>query len=301
MEKKCIICNSSNFKKIINWTPPYKIYWCKNCDLIFSHPLPTERKLTEFYDGFLFGKNRLSNSKIWLALIEQELQRIFDIESNRDKGKTFLDFGGGIGFQTVAAKNLGLNAFYYELDKEAKKFFKKKFNFENSIIDNRKELKKRRYHYILADNVIEHVSDPISFINSLYSLLHRNGILIIKTPNSRNIELIFYSNLIFPLLKKAKTFNTFIDTIKSFIFRFWSCDPPIHLYAFSKKSLIKILFKLKITKYNFSYYHIPFFQYLDTFKNIYFIFNLFLKIFQFLLLKLKLLSPGGITLRIEKN
>jgi len=305
MEKKCIICNSSNIKKIINWTPPYKIYWCKNCNLIFTYPLPTEKDLNEFYNGYLFAKDRAEKIKRWMPLLKMELSRILNIDHNEDKGKSFLDFGGGLGLHTLAAKNLGLNAFYYELDKSAIKFVKKNFNFGDNIIDNKKRLKKKKFHFILADNVIEHDRNPISFIKFLYSLLHKDGILIIKTPNSRNSELLFYPFLIFTLLKKAKQFNTFFKTIKSFFFRFWPCNPPEHLYAFSKKNLIIILLRLKITKYEFFYHYTPFFKFLYSsrgkLRKLYFIFDLFIKKFKFVLLKLKFLYPRGITLRIKKD
>lgn len=298
---------------------------CNNCRLIFSAPLPTNNELEEFYQGFMFKKPgnweilRLTRKR------KKELRKLFNLPDNAKSlsNKKFLDFGGGTGIVYNAICELGFDAYYQDLDKEAIAFTVENFGItsEKTIHDIDKcEIK---FDYIFSDNVIEHVKNPYDYLKDLLNKLEEGGTIVVKTPHASNTELIF--NPIITLkgyFLNALKYNSFQRALQAYFTRFWHCDPPRHLYSFSKNSLSHLMSKLETEKVGFEilYYKTPLFvntitqqfftkdKRLKGFKSflIRLVFlpvipvEILLQITKHLLLQIGVLSPGGIILRINK-
>ena len=316
----CPICYDK--KKLLDWEKGTSIFQCNNCKLIYSNPLPTNKELVDFYQGFLWAKP--IKNKIRKEIINKkiELTKLFNLDIvDRVEGSnhpTFLDYGGGVGISTKAMQELGFDSYYSDIDKKSIAYIKETLSIDEQHILNPSRLSEKMFDAILADNVIEHELNPAELISKLYNSLNKNGILIFKTPQARNVETLF-----FPAISIGVYFIRFLknNSIKNSLIgyknRYWHCDPPRHLYSFSKESMVQLLNRLHIENYNINNYSSPSFQYSIT-KYIFskpknskgvfikiIIFPLIpletiLGLVHFILIKLNMISSIGITIKINK-
>jgi SAM-dependent methyltransferase len=207
--KQCPICNFVECRKLIDWKD-FEILKCKQCQLIYCSPIPTDDYLENFYQGFLFKPplpveiRKKVNQKV------KELRKQFQLwDSDVYRSSSFFDYGGGVGIAYGAAVNLGLNAYYYDLDKAAIDFAQRIFGLKNKHIIKNLHGNTQKFDYILADNVIEHVRDPAEFVYQLASRLMKGGKLIIKTPHGANSET--YLNPLIPGFSRIEIYGGRMD------------------------------------------------------------------------------------------
>ncbi len=318
---KCPICKSKKIYKVINWKE-YVINNCSNCRLIFSSPQPEDDVLSEFYQGFLYnmlGKNEINGQ---VKKKKKELMMMFDFK-HEIQDQNFLDFGGGTGSAYKAACELGLNVYYHDLDEEAEKYVKTLYGLKDGFVVKSLNETNVRFNYIFSDNVMEHVKDPVGYVVEMKNVLCDGGEILIKTPHGGNTE--FFFNPLITVkgyFNRALKYNSLQDSIKSYLFRFWHCDPPRHLFSFSKTNLKLVALNAGFdeSEIEISYYRVPLFKYSlaeifinfrerHSFKSMIFRIlllpilpiELFSKVIQFVLLKMNVLSPGGIILRLRKT
>lgn len=321
----CPICESEKTQDLLRWKK-YTIHKCRSCQLIFSTPLPTDEELADFYQGFMFKKPEEYEIANQIVNRKKELRKLFSLTGDADalNNKKFLDYGGGTGVAFKAAKELGLDTYYHDLDQKAKKFVKDKFRLtEEKTIDELSNCSVK-FDYIFSDNVIEHVKDPIAFTKELQDQLNDGGVLVIKTPHASNTDSIFNPliNLQVYFLGALK-YNSLIKSIKAHLKGFWHCDPPRHLYSFSHNCLVQLVSKMEAQDIDFeiSYYDFDWFantitkQFFTKDKKLKGIasivmrivvlpiipIEIFLQVTRKVLLNMKVLSPGGIILTIRKG
>jgi len=317
---KCVACDSEitiNIAKING----FEVFKCKDCGLIYTHPLPEDEVLNRFYQGFLFEKPERSQIQNAIPKKQKELSELFGIKISELAGKSFLDFGGGTGLSWIAAKEAGMNAYYYDIDEQAKQFVITEFGLDNSQIIENIQNCEMKFDFILSDNVIEHVKNPLEFIDTLYGLLSPGGVLIIKTPRASNTESLFvYAIWGMVYLKKAIYGNGILKALKAtFVHRYWHCEPPRHLYGFTDSSFRSLVTKttaseaeMRITSYllnpvknSFAWVlsHIPN-KFLMCLAMLFFlpviIAEIPVIIVRYILISLKLISLAGMTVKIVK-
>ena len=237
--------------------------------------------------------------------------------------KNFLDYGGGTGSAYKAACELNLKVYYHDLDEKAKSFVKEQHNLTDEFIIDNINNSSIRFDYIFSDNVIEHLKNPIDYINEMRKVLTNSGEIVIKTPNAMNTESFFIPLITLRVyFLKALKYNSLLDAMKSYFMRFWHCDPPRHLFSFSKTNLRLMALKAGFNEneIEISYYNMPFLE--NSLTKIFFNFQKYssakyylLRIFmlpiipfefitrvlQTVLLNLKILTPGGIILKLRKT
>lgn len=321
----CPICESSKIKELIKWKK-YTIQKCNYCKLIFSTPLPSDNELEKFYQGFLFKKPEDYEIQKQIKKRKKELKKLFKLSEQLESlsSKKFLDYGGGTGVVYKTSSDLGIDSYYLDLDEEAKKFSVEKFGLVKEKVIEEITKCNIKFDYIFSDNVIEHVKKPHEFTQNLIKQLNPGGRIIIKTPHASNTELIFNPFItVKGYFLNALKYNSLIKSIQAYLLRFWCCDPPRHLYSFSKDSFDQIMIKNEMDGINYEvlYYDIPWFentitkQFFSRDKRLKgftsFIIRLIifpivpletiLQIIRKLLLKLRIISPGGIILAINKS
>ncbi|MCL7945698.1 methyltransferase domain-containing protein [Marinobacter sp. ATCH36] len=144
--------------------------------IIEAFSLPPER----------VGKEIQSDTQKELTGKELNLLRNeFPDFGNWIRGKTIVDFGCGLGFQTAALANMGaekvlgldLNVEYIEY---AKRYALEcteditKVVFSSSLKDQT-----RNYDAVISQNAMEHYTDPSEVLESMKSLIHDDGQLMI--------------------------------------------------------------------------------------------------------------------------
>jgi len=288
--------------------------------LRFALPLPTEKELAEFYQGFLFKKPRAKDIERLARTRKEHLRRLFGLGDGGARGRRFLDYGGGTGIDLNAAQRLGWEVWYYDIDQQAVDFVKETFGVAAERILGSLESTDVTFDDILVDNVVEHVPDPVELIARLASRLRPGGRVVFKTPNAGSTDACFFPRIsVERYLRNAFRFNPPLPAILSYFRRSWYCDPPRHIWSFSPQSMLSIMTTLGIEPghYDIGFYHIPLFEYSLTrlfgsrIKGARSIvlrvlalplvaIELVAKLMQMFLRRAGLLSPGGLILTIRK-
>ncbi|WP_271782089.1 class I SAM-dependent methyltransferase [Aquimarina algiphila] len=251
----CQLCGSSSELKHDAFTgyqegTTFQIYYCDNCMTSFSMPRIDASKMYEViykngntvpgydrYWEYLENIKKQTKPLQYLADAEDTFWGIQDalrqIVKNEDKEtKKILEIGSGLGYLTYSLRKENYNSYGLDISQEAVdqanqnlgEFYICKDLFEYA------ETNTESFDIVIFTEVIEHVEEPISFIEAIVKLLKPNGSIILTTPN--------------------KSFTP-LDVV-------WSTDlPPIHHWWFSEESIKYIAKKFNlITKFiDFSSYH----------------------------------------------
>ena len=239
----CVACGSDAGPPLLEWTPPHRIHLCRTCGLVFARPLPTDEALDRFYQGFAYRRPRVEQVAEQVEARKREFQRAGFADRARTAGCRLLDFGGGTGVATLAARELGFDAFLQEVDEQAIRFVVDELGLPADRVLRVLDAEAGAFDIIFCDNVIEHVKDPEALLRLLLRHLRPGGELHVKTPHARNTDALFFPavNLRGYLLQSRKKGNRPARCAAAWLRRFWHCEPPRHLYSFSADSLRRLL------------------------------------------------------------
>lgn len=110
------------------------------------------------------------------------LDRYLDIKTG--KGKTLLELGSSLGYFSRVFKDRGFSV----TGSDISNFIVTKANTTQKdinflTIDIEKDVKlEKKYDYIVAFEVLEHLKNPFKALKNIKKLLNKNGILIFSTP-----------------------------------------------------------------------------------------------------------------------
>jgi 2-polyprenyl-3-methyl-5-hydroxy-6-metoxy-1,4-benzoquinol methylase len=213
--KPCYICGATsrhNRKGTVRDDPSLDILECDGCGLVFLSSFA--HISDQHYEASGMHGAMVPDIEKWLSETAEDDNRRFDFMADRMAGKTVLDFGcGNAGFieraKSVAAEVAGI-----ELERALQSSFEERCL---KIYDSLESCQRdgRKWDYITAFHVIEHLPDPRKILKKLAGLLAANGELIIEVPNSNDALLTMYEN---------EAFQNFT---------YWSQ----HLFLFNEKTL----------------------------------------------------------------
>lgn len=130
-----------------------------------------------------------------------------------------LEVGSGYGYLSAALARRGYDVTGIDISASAVGAANARFSaqsgarFEHADLEQFSARESRRFHAVIACEVIEHIPDPIAFVRAALALLEPTGQLIVTTPNRS----LFESGVI------------------------WETDPPpVHFWWYSEKSISAI-------------------------------------------------------------
>jgi 2-polyprenyl-3-methyl-5-hydroxy-6-metoxy-1,4-benzoquinol methylase len=233
---------------------------CRECGVLWLNPCPVPEDITKCYPERYFtheavepltlgrsGKARRLRSAVlhrqfgyhhldvaehWLALLGRILMLtpwlrrkltmgldVFLIPYQPD-GR-LLDIGCGNGVYLALMKQLGWEVMGIEMDAKAAAIAQSHFGFFVHVgTVNDAPFDERSFDVVTMSHVLEHVRDPIKFLQTAARFLKPGGRIIIVTPNAQSLG--------------------------SLLFRkdWYALDPPRHLVLFTPKSVKKCLAKV---------------------------------------------------------
>jgi len=225
----------------------FRIYHCNDCNTSFALPKEDATKIYNFiyshgevvpgYNRYLRYFNTIKQQDHPLEYLAQSEPAYWGLkESLNGIGHKYIDprileIGSGLGYLTYALKEENYNITGLEISREAVDNARDNFgefylcqDLFDYIITH-----EGSYDIIIMTEVIEHVHDPIAFLDTALKLLKKNGHIILTTPD-RSL---------------AST-----DIV-------WSTDPPpIHYWWFSEDSM-----KYFAKKYGLDLEFIDFYKY----------------------------------------
>ncbi len=211
IRKGCLLCAGQE-AVLLGYKNNFELVQCNGCALKQVAKLPTAEELEDVYGEWSFNEKykKYAKRKVYRWLFKLLKLRFLA------KGREFLDVGCNVGFACEGARKLGFNATGVELSHGAIKIAKELFpkcEFHSETIQNFAK-QKRKFDVVLSSEVIEHLIDVKTFMDSLSSVTNSGGFLYITTPDGAR-----YTNE--------------IDFIH------WNeVCPPQHLAWFSKEHLI---------------------------------------------------------------
>lgn len=215
----------------------FDIWKCTNCGTGQTFPMPTPDELSAFYDGFMFeaNPNMYGCVKSSFSMFLQYLNVV--------RGDSrMLDIGGGGGFHAKAFEDLGYGeASYIDLDSKACSFAQE--NGVSNVVCGNAEASENiegEYDLVFARHLIEHLIDPVSFIESVSRYLATGGQLVLLCPNGKSRE--YLSVVLYTLRRLRVVLRSNRWSIRA-LFRALGSDihhgiaPPRHLWAISEKGI----------------------------------------------------------------
>jgi len=209
---RCNICGGEELHliEIKNKGGLKKYYQCKKCEFIFidrDHIISLEDE----------GKRyKIHNNEISDPSYRSYFKKFIDyIEDNLDKKYSILDYGSGP--QPVLADVMKENG--YEVDIYDKFFY------------NKKEYLDKKYDVIISTEVFEHIYEPRETLETLLSILNKDGKLILMTGFSPitpeefkrwwyvkdPTHVVFYNKKTFETISKKYNLNIIKDNSKNIV------------------------------------------------------------------------------------
>jgi len=228
----CLFCQTQGefLYSISSFNLPFKVHLCPSCGLIYQNPMPNPETIQNLYqEGYYSGKACFSyederklekySAFVWKARVKK-LKKSLKIH---DSSPRFLDIGCAFGGLLKEAQNSHFTSYGVELSDysrtEAEKFFKDRV-FKDFL---QAPFKENFFDAISMIEVIEHLHNPLEYLQKSYQILKKGGVLLVQTANMEARQ-----------AKKAKEkYHYFL---------------PGHLVYFSKKNLRNKLLELGFSK-----------------------------------------------------
>ncbi len=183
--KICPVCQGKKHFEFIRsfrrGTDEYFLYQCAGCHVQFW--LPFKKVLKEWYEtGNPYQARELFGSKISRGYHKKCLKR----HKNFTKGTKVLDLGCGTGEFIFELKKRGCQVFGLDFDGNAIKIAKERFGLENVYAMPFEEFFQKKnlpkFDIITFFEVLEHLDNPLKFIQSAKKLLKPEGKIVLSTP-----------------------------------------------------------------------------------------------------------------------
>ena len=245
----CSICRHPELKKIAtNNSFGINIVECSRCGFAQSEYV-SESALRDYYSRFY--RPFLSEEQIRILRQKSYDQAVSQIEyiDSIIPGKRFtnaLDFGTADGELAKLLKGISQAVYVTEFDPQYVELLKKEKELillDESDLDSAEFSK--FFDFIAISHVLEHVTDPISFLESFSKLLKKDGFLLVDIPNE--LELLTKANF------QAKghlsyftvdSFRQLVDTHGKFdIFEIRTCNRSVEEFISSGFSLSEQYFR----------------------------------------------------------
>lgn len=226
---KCKICSKNTKKKIIftRSKKKEKLFYCEKCDFEFFFYNP-QKQLT----NNKLNLSRLKKAGLKIPKKNEEFKNglfqsknyLKEFIKKSDLKKNILEIGCSLGYFLFSIKKFGCKNIYgLEINEEYRKYVNNKLNIRCERNLNIYKDNKIFFNKIFLFYSFEYIPKPVEFLQELFSLLEKNGEIILITPNKNDV----LKNIL-----SIKSYNNFFYDKNS-------------INYFSVKSLKKLLSNLK--------------------------------------------------------
>jgi len=189
---KCFVCG--NIEKFTPLFPKFcsaKNYLCNSCGLVFI-PRGGKPSVREYYkdDGYFKKSPNLGFRKIFFSkslftkLAEERIAEMKKVLADVDLKGKILDVGCGYGhILYVLKKHYGCEVLGIEPSQEAAKAGEEAFGIPIKPVLLEEFNFDSKFDLVLCSHTLEHVEDPLAFLNHIRNLLKDDGFLYLEVPN----------------------------------------------------------------------------------------------------------------------
>lgn len=228
---RCSLCGCSSVNridcKVRNAEDDrYKMYRCSGCETHFLYPVPEDGQLEEYYDGKFreevhssayYDKEHLD--RVFRRFYKEACIRAERVRQELQVSDTVLEIGCSVGYFMKAVAPYVDRVYGTEWDEKAGQYIRDSFP-EFTVAKNPQDFG-IKFDRIFMFHVLEHISDPVSFLSALKGMLNPGGVIYIEVPNVDDVLVRTY---------RCRDFMNFYYK-------------KAHLYNFNKKGISYILEK----------------------------------------------------------
>lgn len=198
IDRNCPLCEGSNESLFIR-SDGLSVTFCVSCDLWYTSRVPPKVAIVETYKNYyetimpVKFDNTLADD-IKKATTRMIKTRNYDFRlirlialTGELQGKRIIDIGCGTGQFLFYLSSLGADVVGCEMSEEACHFIKEHLGiqvFYGGIEEHIGKIGK--VDVVLLNDVIEHFIRPLDVLNAVNSILEKNGLIVIWTPNGGN-------------------------------------------------------------------------------------------------------------------
>jgi len=229
--EKCVLCCSVDCRVIsetLRHNTPGKIVECTHCGLRRKYGAILEEAegfYREEYSKAYFQNEKANVDSLYETFYPLQEKRFQKISQYFNSTSRVLEIGSGPGYFLKSIEDKVGSTLGVELNTIWSHYANTEKDVQTLNSDFKECDLEEEFDVVCLFQVLEHMPDPVSEINAIFSLLKKGGYLIIEVPNLQNPLVSFFKN------------KNFID--------FWHQSP--HLYYFSQETLSNL-----INKTNFS-------------------------------------------------
>ncbi len=215
----CPLCGNAHSERF-HETGGYVLVRCAACDLIHVDPLPDEDALREHYQAPEYYEGSGTQGYVNYAEQRKALlpffrRRLRVLGGHVGRPGHLLDVGCADGLFLQMARELGWSIAGVEVASEMAAKTSRRLGIP--IHTNLEELSNEAYDAVSLWEVVEHLADPVSFLQRLSCHLRPGGVLLLSTPNTGHWQ-----------AQRQKE-------------NWVSYRPPAHLFYFDRDSLSRCL------------------------------------------------------------
>ncbi|MDH3636315.1 MAG: class I SAM-dependent methyltransferase [Gammaproteobacteria bacterium] len=208
----------------------YRVVACAQCNFIYQDPILDENRMQALYQDWIdnahsLHKKQSAESKLYRQYAGQvhTLTRLFD---RRPEQVRVLDFGMGWGYWSRMAQAHGLDVTGYELSPQRSQYARA---MGIKVVDKLPGAG-AHFDYIHANQVFEHLADPLQALKDLCARLAPGGVVCIRVPDSRGVAEI--------LVRRG--WSQGLDAV----------HPLEHINCFTRKTLTSLATRAGLTPFN---------------------------------------------------
>lgn len=167
----------------------YEVVKCFKCGFVWQAYILINELMDKLYNFWISPQQSLAKKKYaeisFFNGYAREAASIVSFFSTRAFEIDVLDFGMGWGYWCQTAKAFGYNVSGFEISKDRIEFARKN---GIDVIRDFSEITNRRFDFINAEQVFEHVPDPLQTLKMLVRSLKNGGVVRISVPNGKGVE-----------------------------------------------------------------------------------------------------------------
>lgn len=230
----CPVCQSSNIVFNLKDLRANTIFKCQDCHVQFMNPVYSDEYLTDYYSKYIPEEISEKLRQLHTFVTNDNFKAVNTVV--KSKG-LFLDFGSGDGTHAAYAKEQGWDVIAYDVDEASTSNIKQRFNVEAVSGDFFKiDWNGRKFNLVYANQVIEHLKQPVKYLAQLKSILDEHGYLFIAVPNISSLSNRF-KRFLEKLNIRRKNIGNYYDT-SHHVFYF----DPISMQNLLKQSGFEVVY-----------------------------------------------------------
>lgn len=166
--------------------PSEVLFECGQCEFVFASPMPDENILNNYYSTSLYHDQvadpfQPDFLQFSLRLNEVRLTLIDDTAGKVEKNQQILDIGAGNASFGKALSEKNTDA-VYEVVEPSEKVRAQYGEWVHQSHMDLLEVQESAFDLVIMNQILEHVPDPVAFIQSVMKKVIKNGFIYIDVP-----------------------------------------------------------------------------------------------------------------------